>query len=122
MDAGKEVRAESFPIIELKTPEQFRTILSLFSSVYEGHDEEWVYVSSSLSSQDPNRVEEGPPYEMVYKIKKKRLTYEWLKKVCGEKKKLLEEQLKTHTGKQFPIIQNYQDWLQKTKPVVTDEW
>src|SRR5262245_34245717 len=50
---GKTVSDPDFAIVEVESRAEFKHLLMLFPSVYEGHDHHWEYLSASLSSKAP---------------------------------------------------------------------
>jgi hypothetical protein len=113
-----------FKVLEIDSPAEFKKLLMLFTSAYEGYDADWYYLSASLTSKMPVGPDdiEGGPYGMIYKIRKQRVRKEWLQQAAREKQARLKEQLKIAVPFQFIIPDEFAAWLRRTKPAIGDEW
>lgn len=120
--AGKELSVPDFEVIELPSRAEFRRILLQYSSQYEGHDEQWEYLSAGSASKDPldkDGLDENGlpdhPWLMIYKIRREKVPKSWLLTVIQEKNARLKEQRLRVIPGQLASVKQYEEWLQRTK-------
>jgi len=99
-----------------------------FPSEYEGHDQQWEYLSASYYSKDPLNEdgldENGLPghnWMMVYKIQRGKIPKGWLLKVIREKGTRLKEQWPKVVPGQLAFVTAFEEWMLRTKPKVDEE-
>jgi hypothetical protein len=113
-DDHKLVHNPQFAVYEVESAEEFYSLLMEIRSGYEGYDQNWVYLSTTIP---PTGL--GPPCERMYKIAKHKISIQRFRKVHAEafakKKKAYEEET---LRPQAPLFREYYDWLEKTKPIV----